>query len=107
MNYKFITADEFINYLIKNPEKEFGFTSDTLEDIQVSREPEGWYGAKLTKAFDGCAILFGDYGFGIISYRDVIDKNYEFEILKDFFKYEFGRDITRESMICVDSQDFV
>lgn len=101
ITWKFISAEDLLDYAVNHPEKEVGFTCDTSEDVYAHGEPMGWYAIKFTRAFDGESLVFGYYGCGVVWANDSVDD----WVLQEFWKSQFNEEIDMDRMICVDAAD--
>lgn len=74
--YKFITIKELAQSIVNAPwNTQFDFTFDTKEDLDIYKEPLGWYGVKITRIFDeeDGVLCFGYYGGGCTQCIDMYD----------------------------------
>lgn len=100
MKYRWVRLEDIVRWLDNDMVTEINFTGDgfVADDI----EPEGWYGMKLSKEFDGNSMIFGDWGLGII-HSDNLDDGIAAAI-KGFFKNEFGWEIYFDTHICCEAK---
>lgn len=107
IQYGFVSVRSVVDYIVSNPGKAIGFTSDTLESIGWDGEPSGWYGIKYEKMFDVPYVFIGYYGGGVDAMQgsDDLSKANIMDLLIGFFKDKFNMDINRSSYICVDLED--
>lgn len=80
---------EILNGLKNNKKIEFDFTYDCEEDWEDCDvddiDPCGWYGVKVSEAFDGLSLICGYYGGGI----DFAINLYDYECYEDWITDNF------------------
>lgn len=109
INYEFRSIVEFsekirtIGYT-----QELGFTLDTPDDVYGANwEPMGWYGIRISEAFDAYTVIIGNYGVGIVYINTTMDTGMTIEdVIINFIKEEQGIVVNKNYKIAVDMDDW-
>lgn len=101
IKYRWVTLENITRWLIDGTVTEINFTGDAF--VADDLEPSGWYGMKISKEFDGKAMIFGDWGRGIID-TDPLLYDGVMNAIKRFFKREFNREIYHDTYICCEAK---